>query len=69
METSLTRSVWKVLEDLGEVHIGVEDDGDVHTYVEECGRVWKDVEDYVMWESYLDSSIVVLYILVHIMMF
>ena len=44
METSLTRSLWKVLEDPEEVHTGVEDAEDVHTYVEGCGRMWKDVE-------------------------
>ena len=43
--------------------------------VEECGRIWKDgegyermwknVEDYGIWGSDLESSIVVLYILVY----
>ena len=39
MEVSLTRSVWKVPEDLEEVHTSVEDARDVHTYVEGCGNV------------------------------
>ena len=45
METSLTRVMWKVPEDLGEVYTIVEvftiveDDGSVHTCMEECGRM------------------------------
>ena len=60
METSLTRAMWKVLEDLGEVYTIVEDAGSVHTCVEESGRRWKDVEDHGMWENSLESSMVVL---------
>ena len=35
--------------------------------MEGCRRMWKTI--YGMWESDLESSIVVLYILVHIMLF
>ena len=34
-----------------------------------CLNAWKDVEDYEMWESDLESFIVALYILVHTRMF
>ena len=60
METSLTRAMWKVPEDLREFYTIVEDARSVHTSVEECGRMWKDVEDHRMWESSLESSMVVL---------
>ena len=43
--------------------------GRVSKNMEGCGKVWKDVEDYGMWDSDLESSIVVLYILVHTRMF
>ena len=36
----MTRIVWKVLEDAGEVHTCVEDVGDVQTSVEGFGRLW-----------------------------
>ena len=52
--------MWKVPDDLGEVYTIVEDARSVHTSVEECGRMWKDVEDHRMWESSLESSMVVL---------
>ena len=35
----MTRAMWKVLEDLGEVYTIVEDARSVHTCVEECGRM------------------------------
>ena len=60
METSLTKAMWKVPEDLGEVYTIVEDARSVHTGVEECGRMWKDVEDHRMWESSLESSMAAL---------
>ena len=60
METFLTRAMWKVLEDPGELYTIVEDAGSVHTCVEECGRMWKNVEDHGMGESSLESSLVVL---------
>ena len=60
METSLTRAMWKVPKDLREFYTIVEDARSVHTSVEECGRMWKDVEDHRMWESSLESSMVVL---------
>ena len=65
METSLTRAMWNVLEDPGEVYIIVEGAGSVHTCVEECGRMWKHMEDHGMWESSLKSSMVVLDLHVH----
>ena len=33
--------------------------------MEESERMWKDMEDYGMWESDLESSILILYVLVH----
>ena len=50
----------EVLEDRGEVYTIIEDAGSVHTCVEECERMWKDMEDHEMWESSLESSMVVL---------
>ena len=69
METSLTRAMWKVPEDPGEVYTIVEHAGNVHTCVEECGRMWKDMEDHGIWESSLESSMVVLDLHIHIRTF
>ena len=44
MENSLTRVMWKVPEDPGEVYTIVEDARGVHTCVEECGRIWKTMK-------------------------
>ena len=52
--------MWKAPKDFSEVYTIVEDDGSVHTCMEECGRIWKNVEDHGMWESSLESSMVVL---------
>ena len=52
--------MWKVPEDLGEVYTIVEHAVGVHTCVEECGTMWKNMEDHGMWESSLESSMVVL---------
>ena len=60
METSLTRAMWKVLEDPEEVYTIVEHARGVHTCVEECGTMWKNMEDHGMWESSLESYMVVL---------
>ena len=41
----------------------------MYKMLEKSTHVWKDEEDYGMLESDLESSIVVLYILVHTRMF
>ena len=43
----------------------IEDVGSVHTCVKECGMMWKDIEDHRMWESSLESSMLVLDLHVH----
>ena len=68
----LTKSVLKVLEDSEKVYTCIEDVGDVHTYMKGCGSVEgyeRLQEGCEMWESDLEFSIIVFYILVHTRMF